>query len=150
MSGVGHEAVTVAILTSRVEALCVADMLNAEGIAVHIGGYHHATTEVIPVALGGFRLWVPAVQHAQASDLIRETGLMSNWSISKGLQKAAGRFVGFWLGVYLLLFGWGVALAGAPTFMLGYVPLSVLGIPVSPQGRGDYFLAPQGDRGLDL
>lgn len=137
-------------LTSRVEALCVADMLNAEGIAVHIGGYHHATTEVIPVALGGFRLWVPAVQHAQASDLIRETGLMSNWSVSKGLQKAAGRLVGFWLGFYGLLLGAGVVLGGAPALSLAYIPLSVLGIPVSPQGRGDYFLATQGDRGLDL
>lgn len=127
----------------------MADMLNAEGIAVHIGGYHHATTEVIPVALGGFRLSVPAVQHEQASDLIRETGLISNWCFSRGLQRAAGRLVGFWLGFYVLLLGSGVAFGGAPGVTLGYVPLSVLGIPVSPQGRGDYFLSPGRDRGLD-
>lgn len=150
MPEAGHDAVTLAILTSRVEALCVADMLNAEGIAVHIGGYHHAGTEVIPVALGGFRLWVPVVQHEQASDLIREAGLMSNWCFSRGLQRAVGRLLGFWLGFYVLLLGSGVAIGGAPVVTLGYIPLSVLGIPVSPQGRGDYFLSPRRDPALDL
>ena len=144
MPGSEHDLVTLAIIESRVEALCLADMLNAEGIAVHIGGYHHATVEVIPVALGGFRIWVPAVQYAQASALIRETGTHKIWTFSKSLQRAALKVLGFWLACYTPFFASSVAIGVLPNWFLAFGPLGVVSsVPVSPQGRGDYFLAPE-------
>ena len=42
------DLVILANVVSRVEALCLADMLDAEGIPVLVQGYHHGTVLVIP------------------------------------------------------------------------------------------------------
>ena len=132
----------IAILVSRVEALAMASMLEAAGIHVRIDGVHHASVEVNSIALGGHRLWVPAVQHEEASAIVREVGLPDSWQFCPGLRRAIWRFLGLYLGT--------ITLFAAPAIVSGLLPLSsVLGIPlagltvpVSPQGRGDYYLAP--------
>lgn len=51
--------VTIAILVSRLEALCTASMLEANGILVHVSGNYHASAEVNSLVLGGHSLLVP-------------------------------------------------------------------------------------------
>ena len=134
---------TIAILVSRVEALCLADMLNAEGIAVHIGGYCHGTVEVIPLALGGYRIMVPESQWEQASGLIREAGVQEQWHFSRSARRAARRVFGAYVGVLVSTAGAGVVLGTLPVWAMLMSPLAALGFPLSPQARGDYFLAKQ-------
>jgi hypothetical protein len=132
--------VTIAILVSRVEALCLADMLNAEGIAVHIGGYSHGTVELIPLALGGYRIWVPEGQIEQASALIREVGSAENWDYSRSTKRAARRVLSAYVGYLGTLTGAAVAMGAMPFTALLMVPVAAFGLPLSPQARGDYFL----------
>lgn len=86
---------TIAILVSRVEALCLADMLRVEGILVHVGGDAHASVQVISLALGGHRIMVPVSQYAHASDLIREVGARSPLDIQQ--RAAESRCAVCWL-----------------------------------------------------
>ena len=137
--------VTIAILVSRVEALCLADMLNAEGIAVHIGGYSHGTVELIPLALGGYRIWVPEAQYEQASALVREAGSAESWDYSRSTKRAAWRVLGVYLGYLGTLTGIAVAMGAMPFTALLMVPVAGLGMPLSPQARGDYFLSKPAD-----
>ena len=139
--GDSHDLVTVAILVSRVEALCLADMLNAEGIHVHIGAYHHATVQVIPVALGGYRLMVPAVHHGHASELIREVGADENWSFNQGARRAGIRVLALYVGLHASFAGLGIVMGSLPLLALPVSLLSGLQVPLSPQGRGDYYLS---------
>ena len=64
--------VPIAELVSRSEALTVAAMLDAAGIIVHVGGEHYAGSTLEVLAIGGFRLTVPASQHEEASAILRE------------------------------------------------------------------------------
>ena len=64
--------VVVANLVSRSEALTIAALLDSAGIAVHVGGEHYAGATLNILAIGGFRLTVPASQWAKASDLLRD------------------------------------------------------------------------------
>ncbi|MXO91415.1 DUF2007 domain-containing protein [Pontixanthobacter aquaemixtae] len=138
--------VTIAILVSRVEALCVASMLEAQGIAVHVGASHHASTEVISLALGGHRLWIAKADYQAASDLIREAGTADHWEFSRSMQRAVLRLMAFWAVVFVLPFmiisaiEWENQNSGP----LGVVfPIfSLFSLPVNPQGSGDYYLAP--------
>jgi hypothetical protein len=132
--------VIVAALVSRVEALVVASMLEAAGVQVCVGGSAHASVAVNSLALGGHRLWVPASQHEHASNLILEVLGRDEWGFSPGLQRAVFRVCGAWGG---LMTAWTAALwlvGQAPVLSVLVAPLSVLGMPVNPQGRGDYYL----------
>jgi hypothetical protein len=132
--------VTVAALVSRVEALVVASMLEAAGIQVMVGGAWHASVEVNSLALGGHRLWVPASQHEAASAVLRGVQGTEPWEFSYGLQRAVLRFAGTWVALsaaWALLWSW---LGQASLVWAMAAPLSVLTIPVNPQGRGDYYL----------
>lgn len=133
--------VTVAALVSRVEALVVASMLEAGGILVCVGGLGHASVEINSLALGGHRIWVPASQHRAASALLREVLGEEEWGFSPGLRRAVLRVLALWavpvISTYALAV-W-VGLMGAAGLALA--PLSILSLPVQPQGRGDYYLA---------
>lgn len=137
--------VIVAALVSRVEALVVATMLEAAGIQVMVGGSGHASVEVNSLALGGHRLWIPASQHQAASVILREVLGVEPWRFSCGLQRAVLRFAGIWAGIStsIALGAWLVSTA--PFVWILAAPLSVLMVPVNPQGRGDYYLAAQPD-----
>ena len=140
------DLVTIAVLVSRVEALCLADMLNAEGVATYIGGYHHASVEVIPLALGDYRLWVPMSHYALACDLIRETGVHLDWSFSRSVQRAVFRMLKLYLAIYLAISAAAaLAVIGnglAPVYVfLATFSGSMFMAPVRPQRSGDYYLS---------
>jgi len=132
--------VAIAILVSRVEALALANMLEAAGIQVFASGIHHASVEVISLGLGGHRICVPASQAAAASEVLRESGHIDAWEASDGLSRAVLRFVGVWTGVNGALLALGVAVGAFPASILLSLPFYALSVPVNPQGRGDYFL----------
>lgn len=139
--GEADRMVLLAALVSRVEALVVGSMLEAGGVAVNVGALGHASVAVNSLVLGGHRLWVPASQHRFASELLEEVLGEEEWAFSRGLQRAVLRFLGFCGLCMGIAMGAGVTLGGLPPAFLIYVPLSVLSVPVNPQGRGDYFLA---------
>lgn len=133
--------VLLAALISRTEALVVSSMLGAAGILVSTGGIHHASVEVNSLALGGHRLWVPARQHTEASEILLEVLGDDEWSFSKGLQRAVLKFLGFYTAVWLGVIALASAGTGVSASYLLWAPLSALAVRVNPQGRGDYFLA---------
>ena len=137
--------VIVAALVSRVEALVVASMLEAGGVQVCIGGNAHASVSVNSLALGGHRLWIPASQHKLASSLIYEVLGADEWSFSYGARRAVLKAAGFWTGFYALLASIAWAFGSGPFFAIFLAPLGVIGMPVNPQGRGDYYLVAAAD-----
>jgi hypothetical protein len=133
--------VTIAIVVSRVEALVLVSVLEAEGILVVAGGVHHASVEVNSQALGGHRISVPASQWPEASAILREAGSDRDWQFSEGLRRAVLRFLALWLGIIAGSVALGVAAGVFTLWEFAYVPLSALAVPVNPQGRGDFYLS---------
>ena len=137
--------VIVAIAVSRVEALVMASMLRSAGIIVHIDGDQHASVEIISLALGGHRLRVPAWQWSDASSVIREAGLQGTWRFCESTRQAILRLIAAYAGPFLAMIGWGIITDRMPVWTAVFVPLTVAGIPVNPQGPTDFFLAPESD-----
>ena len=135
------DTVIVAALVSRVESLCVASMLEANGIVVHVDGSYHASAEVISLALGGHRLRIARADYQAASDLIREVGTDKNWTFSYSVQRAVLRLVAFWAAFLVPFSAASFFLNKEPSHLLLPV-LAIASLPVNPQGSGDYFLAP--------
>ncbi|WP_432768690.1 MAG: hypothetical protein HEQ22_15205 [Sphingopyxis sp.] len=134
--------VPIAVLLGRGEALTVAVMLDAAGIIVHVGGEYHSSVTPNIIALGGFRLTVPAWQHGDASILIAEMLAELEPLPSTQPRRAIGRLFAATMGSvvlvvapYVLAFGIKVVL---PVL---FAPLFILQIPVNPTGRGDYYLS---------
>lgn len=132
--------VVIAALVSRVDAIVTASMLEAAGIIVRVDGLHHASVQVNSLALGGHRLWVPASQWLEASDIIREVGSSDNWTVSLGLRRAVLKFLALWVGLQAGFCIVAIALGSLTPASLLAIPFSALGVPVNPQGRGDYYL----------
>ncbi|WP_447525712.1 hypothetical protein [Parasphingorhabdus sp. NYA22] len=140
------QMIPIAIINSRSETMVVASLLDAAGILVHIGGYNHASVSICPLALGGFRLTVPAFQHVQASAVILDTPGFGEFSYSYALRRAVVKFLLLWVGIIALLTI--PRILYDPEFWipsLAMIPLSVLGIPVNPQGHSEYFLDVTGE-----
>ena len=137
--------VILAILVSRVEALVVGSMLEAAGILVHVGGAGHASVEVNSLALGGHRLWVPTCQHLAASQILIEVLGEDEWSFSYGVRQSILRVAGFWVIVTSAFTLAAAALGAVPISAVLLAPLAAFGLPVNPQGRGDYYLHPAAD-----
>ena len=141
--GAGGETeglVLVAALVSRVEALVLASVLEAEGVFTHLAAFGHASVSVNSVALGGYRLMVPACQYAQASAILHECGAQE-WTFSEGLARSVKRFLALWGALSLALLAGQVWVGLIPPTSFVWWPLSLATVPVNPQGRGDYFLA---------
>lgn len=140
----GHgDLVLLAVLVSRVEAVVLASMLEAAGIDVHVGGLNHASVEVNSLALGGHRLMVPNRQYRDASEIVREAGAGEEcWRFSRGLRRAVLKFLALWVSLNAGIVAMGVWAVGLPPFYLLATPLAALTVPVNPQGRGDFYLAP--------
>jgi len=136
--------VPIAELVSRSEALTVAAILDAAGIIVHVGGEYYASTMPHILAIGGFRLTVPAWQYDDASAVLTPMLAELGEASAPHMRRAVGRFaaatmisVGAVVLPYMLLFGAKVLL---PIFLS---PLMLLQLPVNPSGRGDYYLSSQ-------
>jgi hypothetical protein len=137
----GDSMVLLAIIVSRSEAIVVASMLEAEGIFVHVGGLHHASVQVISVALGHYRISVPVWQYEDASAIVADNFGAAEWQFSQGLQTAVIKLFLAWFGSFVLMAGPSLITAGAGGLaFLFLLPLSFATMPVNPQGRSDYFL----------
>ena len=132
--------VQLAALVSRSEALVVASMLEANGIPVHVGASGHGSVEVVSIALGGYRLWIPASHHRVATDLMLEVLGDDEWSFCPAVRRAILRFLALWGGLQAAVVAIGVLGVGLPLSSLLMVPASLLMVPVNPQARGDYYL----------
>lgn len=134
--------VTISITVSRVEAVVVGSMLEGYGIPVHIGSNGHGSVEYNSLALGGYRLWVSEADWPVASDILRQSAAGAPDSVSTGPRRAIIRF---WLAALgaqaAFLLPTLVALGTIPA-QLALAPLSMVLVPVNPQGRADYYLAP--------
>jgi hypothetical protein len=139
----GDAMVVIAIVVSRVEALVLVSSLEAAGILAVAGGVHHASVEVISLALGGHRISVPASQWQEASTILRELGADREWQFCEGLRRAVLRFLALWVALYGATMALAVAMGSLPAWSLAAVPFAALTVPVNPQGRGDFYLAPE-------
>lgn len=122
--------------------MVIASLLDARGILCHIGGYYHASVSFYQLALGGFRLMVPALQHQEASQIIADTPGFGTENFSYGLQRAIIRFLLIWLGLVFLM-GLAKTAVQPENWLADLVmaPLFTLSVPVNPQGFGSYLLS---------
>ena len=139
------QTVLLANIVSRSEALVVRALLEQHGVITHLGGEYHASVEVIPLALGGFRLTVPKSQYVFASQVLRDSYCEKEWIFSYGLRRAVFRLWAMWAIVVFFSFLAVEAVSteteegsfgGLAIFFLGAVSF-----PVNPQGRSDYYLS---------
>lgn len=134
--------VPIAILFGRGEALTVAAMLDAAGIIVHVGGEHYTSVMAHIIAVGGFRLTVPAWQHEDASAVIAAMLAEAEPPPSLQAHRAIGRLVvAMTAGAAVMISPYVIALGIKAMLALLFAPTFMLGIPVNVQGRGDYHLA---------
>lgn len=122
--------VPIARILGRGEALTVAAMLDAAGIIVHVGGEYYASVSPEIVAIGGFRLTVPAWQYDDASDLLRE--VMANPEAGPGgyMRRAIGRFAAATVGATAIVTMPYAATFGFQAFLtVFFTPLMMLQLP---------------------
>lgn len=134
--------VTIAIAVSRVEAVVVGAMLEGYGIPVHIGADAQGSTEYNSLALGGYRLWVSEADWPAASDILRQSAATAPESFCTGPRKALARFLATWFGAHAALILALMPATGAPAVAIALLPFAMMIVPVNPQGRADYYLAP--------
>lgn len=134
--------VPIAQILGRGEALTVAAMLDAAGIIVHVGSEYYTSVSPDILAVGGFRLTVPAWQYEDASALLFEMLAQPAPMPNDYTARALGRFgiataaaIGVFTSPYMLLFGL------KPLLAVLFTPLLMLQVPVNPQARGDYYLS---------
>lgn len=133
--------VPIAHILGRGEALTVAAMLDAAGIIVHVGSEYYASTTPYVVAIGGFCLTVPLWQHQDASEILAEMLAEPDPPPSSWMRRAILRLGLAWGGSVAIIIAPLVAVAGFTALMPVLLsPLFLLTVPVSPQGRGDYYL----------
>jgi hypothetical protein len=135
--------IEIARLVSRSEALTVQAMLAAAGIDCRISGLWHSGLECNMLALGGLRLAVPACHYDAASAVIREA-ITEPPGFNFDQRRRTVRFLGVVALVHLVPAAVLLMITMDQRSMLGLLsaPLIVMGAPVPPQGRGDWYLAP--------
>lgn len=136
------DLITIGISVSRVEAVVVASMLDGYGIPVHIGAGAQGSTEYNSLALGGYRLWVSEADWPAASDILRQSAASAPDSTSTAPRRAIYRFWAAMIAAHAVFVLPAFAVFGTLAAELLLAPLSMLIVPVNPQGRADYFLAP--------
>lgn len=138
----GDAMVPIAHILGRGEALTVAAMLDAAGIIVHVGSEYYASVAPNIIAVGGFRLTVPVWQHDDASVVIAEMLAAPEPPPSYHPRRAVGRLVAAMTGsVMLFVSPYALAFGIKAILPVLLTPIFMLGIPVNPQGRADYYLA---------
>ena len=139
------DLITIAIAVSRVEAMVVASMLEFYGIPVHIGANAHGSTEYYSLALGGYRLRVAEADWPAASDILRQSAVHTSDGVVCGPRQAMLRFWAAVMAVHAVFVLPALAALGTAALPLLLSPLNMLVVPVNPQGRSDYYLAPPVD-----
>lgn len=138
----GDAMVGIATLLSRSEALVVAAKLDAAGIPVDVGGEFYTSVSPDILAIGGFRILVPAECHGEASAILRDVAHDYAPEFPHAARTAMARFSVAWLGMVAIFTLPYVLLAGLQG--LGFLvsaPFLLLTTPVNPSVRGDYYLA---------
>lgn len=134
--------VLIAVFLSRFEAEEIASMLRGYGIFVSLDGEHYTATIYQSLGYGGYRMRVCAEDHEVASEILRHSGAPERQLFRTRPRPVLLWFLAFWGGLHVVL---GLA-AGAAGFA-GLMGLSaVLGVPVDPKVRGDYFLSSPDDQ----
>lgn len=143
----GNDLVVIAILVSRVEALCFVSMLGSHGFMTHLDGSSHASVEINSLVLGGHRVRVAEADYEAASSLIREVGADKNWQFSEGLRRAVLRLIIVWAAVFVAPFTFTIFSSVESRSLLTVIlPFaSIFTLPVNPQGHGDFYLAAERD-----
>ncbi len=134
--------VPIATLLSRGEALVVAAKLDAAGIPVDVGGEFYTSVSPDILAIGGFRMLVPAQCHGEASAILRETADDFTPEFPHAMRSAIGRFSASWLGataIFALPYALVAGFQGLGFFLSA--PFLLITTPVNPAVRGDYHLA---------
>jgi hypothetical protein len=143
---VSDRMIPIANIVSYSEAVVAASLLRAHDIITHVGGAGHASAQVNSVALGGFRITVPELQHARASEILSETFARAPYSFSTGLQAAVIRFLLVYCGSLTAVVTIQIpAMTNFSWAMYLIVPASTLTIPVNPQGKAEYLLSGDGE-----
>lgn len=133
--------VPIATLLSRGETLVVAAKLDAGGIPVDIGGEFYTSVSPDILAIGGFRILIPAECHGEASDILRETGDDFTPEFPHAMRSAMLRFSAAWVGATAVFALPGVLALGLQSLGLFLTaPFLLIGTPVNPAIRGDYHL----------
>lgn len=136
--------VEIARIISPSEAMTLAAMLEAAGLLCQVGGWRHHSIEINALALGGFRLAVPHAQYEDASALIREYRSQPIATAPFFAQRRRVlRMMAVAAPVMLLplLLATVASEEALPPWTWIAAPLVLAGLPVPPQGSGDYFLA---------
>lgn len=134
--------VPIARLIGRGEALTVAAILDAAGIVVHLGGEYYTSVSADILAIGGFRLTVPASQHEAASRILTEVLAEPEPAPNGHMRRAIGRLALAIMGVTSVAVLPYAALLGLKALaIILFSPVMLLQLPVNPQGRGDYYLS---------
>lgn len=139
----GDAMVPIATLLSRGEALVVAAKLDAAAIPVDVGGEFYTSVSPDILAIGGFRLSIPAECHGEASAILRDTADDYVPDFPHAARGAMARFSAAWLGAVAMFTLPYTLIAGVQG--LGFLfsaPFLLLTTPVNPMVRGDYYLAP--------
>jgi len=138
--------VPIATLLSRGETLVVAAKLDAADIPVDVGGEFYTSVSPDILAIGGFRILIPAEFHGEASAVLRDTAADYMPEFPNAMRTAMARFSAAWLGAVAIFTLPYALVAGVQG--LGFLfsaPFFLLTTPVNPAVRGDYYLAPQVD-----
>jgi len=133
--------VPIAWILGRGEMLTVAAMLDAAGIIVHVGGEHYASVSPEVLAIGGFRLTVPAWQHEDASAVLSEMLAAPAPEPNTHAARALGRFALAAAGALALFSLPSLLVFGLkPLLAILSAPLLLLQVPVNMEGRSEYHL----------
>ncbi|MGV7122857.1 hypothetical protein [Sphingopyxis sp. 550A] len=136
--------VPIARILARGEALTVAAMLDAAGIIVHVGGEYYTSVSPDIIAIGGFRLTVPAWQYEDASEILAEMLTVPEIQPGDHMRRAIGRLALATMGSVAVVLTPCAALFGVKALIAVLIsPAMLLQLPVNPLGRGDYYLSPR-------
>ncbi len=128
--------IDIATIFSQPELLCFVSALEAEGLIVHICGYHFVGGNLLMVACGGFRVRVPAYQREQAVALIEELRLQTApLTPAQEMRWGVRMLVGFRAGVAAVSVAF-LSPGLAPLFLA--VIMSAATTPVPMTMPGDY------------
>ncbi len=138
--GGSSRLVQFATITSRVDAFVMRSALEHEGIFAWLGGEYHAGADPISQALGGYRLYVFEAELPQANALASELGWPDSEIVGEGQKRAVLKLLAFLGGFQFFWTIPGIIMGAVPAVVLPMIALGLLGTPVDPRGRNEFYL----------